>query len=365
MHVVGDSVGGIRKHIHDIVFGLHKEFNFFYICSEKTDETFKKEISDLSKITLDFMQLNIVKKPSLSDISNIVKILLFVKKNNIDIVHGHGAKGGLYARAVGMMTNIKVCYTPHGGVVHSMFNRYEDYIYSKVERFLIPKTTKFIFESLYTKNSFYRRFKVKNELDFIVNYNGIDFDEMSAGDVSYKKKHDLTIGFFGMLREEKGIIFSLDVIENISKSLNVKYYIYGEGALKDTVEKIIKDKSLSGVVFLKGYVTDVLSEMQNVDIVFLPSLFESFGYVAVEAMYLKKPLACSDAGALPEVVGSSYPYLFTSGSISDAVNKLKAIDASLHLLEFKKELDVYAENSKLKFSKKIMLQKLADCYRSF
>jgi glycosyltransferase involved in cell wall biosynthesis len=364
LHVVGDSVGGIRKHVHDVIFGLNDEFNFFYICSTKIDETFKKDFSEISRFTVDFMQLNIVKKPALSDIYNIIRILYFVKKNKINIIHGHGAKGGLYARIVGMFTNVKVCYTPHGGIVHSMFNRYEEFLYSKVEKFLIPRTTQFIFESLYTKNNFYKKFKVKKDLNFIVNYNGVDFDEVRNSDVVHKMDDHLIIGFFGMLREEKGVFLSIDVIEKISKSLNVKYYIYGDGPLKDAAEKLIQDRNLSDIIFLKGYVTDVLDAMQNVDIVFLPSLFESFGYVAVEAMYLKKPLVCSDAGGLPEVVGPSYPFLFSSGSVSDAYEKINRINASMKLTAFKEELSSYAEKSKVKFSKGNMLTKLADCYNN-
>lgn len=364
LHVVGDSVGGIRKHIHDIIFGLNEEFNFFYICSNTIDDTFKNELAEVKRLTAVLLQLNIVKKPALSDFYNIAKILSFVKENKINIIHGHGAKGGLYARIVGMFTNVKVCYTPHGGVVHSMFNQYEDFIYSKVESFLISKTNKFIFESNYTKNNFYKRFKVKRNINFIVNYNGIDVESLSSIDVLHKKNDQITIGFFGMLREEKGILFSINVIEEIAKKIDVKYYIYGDGPLENTIRKIINDKNLSNIVFLKGYVTNVLDAMQNVDIVFLPSLFESFGYVAVEAMCLKKPLVCSDAGALSEVVGSSYPFLFKSGSIAHACEKIISINSSMKLPYFMRDLDSYAANSKSKFSKNKMLNNLADCYNN-
>ena len=50
--------------------------------------------------------------------------------------------------------------------------------------------------------------------------------------------------------------------------------------------------------------------MQSVDVILIPSLFESFGYVAVEAMMLSCPLIVSKTGGLVDVVGHDYGYFF-------------------------------------------------------
>lgn len=69
------------------------------------------------------------------------------------------------------------------------------------------------------------------------------------------------------------------------------------------------------------------SEPQRVlakaDVVVVPSRWpESFGLVAAEAMAMGCPLIVSDAGALPEVVGAAYPWIFAAGSVDELTRML-------------------------------------------
>lgn len=68
---------------------------------------------------------------------------------------------------------------------------------------------------------------------------------------------------------------------------------------------------------------EFLSLLQRVDIVLIPSRYESFSLIAAEAVALKVPLVCSNIDAIVEHVGDGYPLMFESGDIFAFVNRLK------------------------------------------
>ena len=74
LQIVGDPSGGIRKHIHDIFWGLNQEFSFHYITSADGDAQFKKDLPLLLDVGVQFRALKIVKRPSLTDFYNIIII---------------------------------------------------------------------------------------------------------------------------------------------------------------------------------------------------------------------------------------------------------------------------------------------------
>jgi len=303
LQIVGDPSGGIRKHIHDIFWGLHQEFSFHYITSADGDAQFKKDLPLLLDVGVQFRALKIVKRPSLTDFYNIIIIYKYIKQYNISLVHGHGAKGGLYARIAGKLAGCKVIYTPHGGVVHNMFGRIESRIYLAVEKFLCLFTDLLIFESHYTENSFNAKFgccKVKK----VVNYNGVSIpQDVVLKTINHKADSVRKIGVFGIMRHEKGQDIAYEAIRTLlQQGVKVELHFFGEGPLKDVLMKQAEQDGIVDDVFFHGYVTDVYVHMLKMDCILIPSRFESFGYVAIEASLACKFVICSRTGGLVEIL---------------------------------------------------------------
>lgn len=304
LHVVGDPIGGIRKHVHDILNCLHKEFDFVYISSNAGDTVFCSEIHELSEKIENYYSLNIKKKPAIGDVYNIIKIYKLIKLHGIDVVHGHGAKGGLYARIAGKLAGCKVIYTPHGGVVHSMFKPLASMLYKIIEKCLCFLTDFLIFESHYTANSFSKRFGCK-KVKKIVNYNGVQIFPMITFEkkitpVSLTKK----IGVFGVMREEKGQDIAYEAVKNIvlEDHIGVELHFFGGGPLKKQLKDRSVNEGVAGQMFFHGEVSNVYEKMVSMDFILIPSRFESFGYVAVEAALLGVPIISSKVGGLNEVL---------------------------------------------------------------
>src|SRR5205085_241243 len=69
------------------------------------------------------------------------------------VVHGHGAKGGAYARLARNARGIRV-YTPHGGSLHYRWSTPAGFLYLAAERALMARTDLFLFESHFGRDAF-------------------------------------------------------------------------------------------------------------------------------------------------------------------------------------------------------------------
>lgn len=330
--VVGDPTGGIRRHVHSIIKGIDKAtFKISYVYDDSVaDSAFYKEINVLTSNLVGKMALKVHKSPHPTDVINIYQLRHFVISQHVDIIHGHGAKAGLYARVVGLMTGIPSVYTPHGGVTHDMFSRWAGWVYQTIERILAPLTGQFIFESQYTANAMAKRlgYVPKNA---VVNNNGVELLSASASLVEDAKNIMLEIdggsilrfGVFGMLREQKGQSVAISALKILKqRNLSVSLHLFGDGPAKELLKQKSLDDGVSDAVFFHGDTSPVEPWMCAVDVIVIPSLFESFGYVAVEAMMLQRPIIASMVGGLKDILTDDTAILVPSKDpvlLSDAM----------------------------------------------
>ena len=89
----------------------------------------------------------------------------------------------------------------------------------------------------------------------------------------------------------------------VDKNIYLLICGYGSESQINTVKKIVKNLNLEKRIFLKDFRADNLNLISQCNILVIPSLrFESFGYTAIEAMSLRKPVIASRIGGLTEVI---------------------------------------------------------------
>ena len=110
--------------------------------------------------------------------------------------------------------------------------------------------------------------------------------------------------FVGRLVYEKGAHVLINAIPKIIAGINAKFVIVGSGYMKDQLLNIVKSMGLEHKVLFAGFVDDeTLLRLQScADVSVVPSLFEPFGIVALEAMAAKSAVVVSDTGGLAEIV---------------------------------------------------------------
>lgn len=116
-------------------------------------------------------------------------------------------------------------------------------------------------------------------------------------------ENDFVIGFVGQLDERKGI---WDLLEGfrlfVREWKNTTLFLCGVGPLRGEIQEFARKNDLEAKIKLAGFRDDVPEIMKMVDVLALPSLWEGFGIVVIEAMAAAKPVIVSRASNLPEIV---------------------------------------------------------------
>ncbi|MCC7208627.1 MAG: glycosyltransferase, partial [Anaerolineae bacterium] len=80
------------------------------------------------------------------------------------------------------------------------------------------------------------------------------------------------------------------------------YVIIGDGPLRQDLDARIGSLGLRGRAHLAGWRSDAAALMPAFDVFLMPSVWEGFGLVVLEAMAARLPVIASRVSALPEIV---------------------------------------------------------------
>ncbi len=124
-----------------------------------------------------------------------------------------------------------------------------------------------------------------------------------------------------------GIISACRIICNIREDIAVD--IVGEGEKMDEYKKTVQAFSLDGVIrFLGGKSKeDIARMMQNADFFVLPSRYEPFGVVFIEALACGLPVVATRVGGIPEIVDDK------SGILVEPDNPQALADAMMYMMD--------------------------------
>ena len=103
------------------------------------------------------------------------------------------------------------------------------------------------------------------------------------------------------------------------------------------------------------YINEFLSK---IDLFILPSKYEGFGLVLLEAMVAKKPIIAANNSAIPEVLGKTYEGLFLTGDANALAHQIKTAISDKNFSErlvqsYSSQLSSFDPSEMNKYIKKI------------
>ena len=139
-----------------------------------------------------------------------------------------------------------------------------------------------------------------------------------------KSSRTFKIGSIGRLVDQKDyptllMAFKELLINHPASEL----YIVGIGNRKKELEILVRSLEIYEKVFFLGRTSYITEFLSLIDLFVLPSRYEGFGLVLLEAMSAKKPILASNNSSIPEVLGSDFPGLFKTGSVADLLGKIE------------------------------------------
>ncbi|MFO8055478.1 MAG: glycosyltransferase [Bacteroidales bacterium] len=134
----------------------------------------------------------------------------------------------------------------------------------------------------------------------------------------------LIIGNAGRMVYQKGQEFLLTLAGLLQTEINdFEIHIAGDGPLKGRLQSEIEKQGLSEKVKLKDFQTSLNAFYREIDIFVLPSRWEGFGYVMVEAMLHQKPVIAFDISSNPEIISNNKTgYLIPWGQLEKFKEKI-------------------------------------------
>lgn len=321
LQVLRAPIGGLYRHVSDLSAALCARGHDVGIIMASDQEYAQTEVR-LSPIhqqlTLGVHRLPMARLFGVSDITTPIALRKLMQKLDVDIVHGHGAKGGFHARLARLgQAQPAALYTPHGGALHFAPNTPAGFIFDRIERSLFGLTEGVIFESAYAQQVYFDRIGQPRCAAPII-HNGLADDEFEpvAPDANAAD-----FAFIGELRTLKGIMHLLDALVDVSApdGRPATLVIAGDGALRTGIEARVAQDDLKGRVRLLG-IQPARSVFAQAQCVVVPSLAESLPYVVLEAAAASKPVIATKVGGVSEIFGETADDLIPAGD-SDALSK--------------------------------------------
>lgn len=249
------------------------------------------------------------------------------EKINFDIIHSHGLFPDSYSAAL-ISTHFS---TPL--VVH-LHDSFLNLIYKKFPRkidFILKTMTKILpvshFQSQILLDTVSRP-DIKNKISVV--YNGVDLDAFKIEMNAQKDIDHFRVIFIGNNYKGKGLSTLLHSIAILKAYYVIKLDIIGDDKDKPEFVELIENIGLKGYVNFKGNIpNDKLPALiPDYNILVLPSEFETFGIVLIEAMACGIPVIATNVTAIPEIVSDEeVGILFSPGNIEELAKALeKAIN---------------------------------------
>jgi glycosyltransferase involved in cell wall biosynthesis len=134
----------------------------------------------------------------------------------------------------------------------------------------------------------------------------------------------------GRMVRDKGFDVLLRAYCNLKKKLPL--VLVGDGPEQERLARLAQALGLTGEIRFRGNQDHrrVMEQMAGADVVAIPSLHESFGLIALEAMALGKPIVASSVGGLSEVLRGADAFLVEPGDPAELAAAIDSVQERLH-----------------------------------
>ena len=150
----------------------------------------------------------------------------------------------------------------------------------------------------------------------------------------------------GRLSEQKNFKLLIEAFANLNSSFgDYKLEIYGEGAQRNELEKLIDKLNLSSKVFLMGLKKNVMHVISDTSLFVLSSEFEGFPNVLIEAMASGLPVITTDfsPGVAKEIVLEQNGLIVPRNNVKELTYAIESILSDENKIE-----SMSKENVKIK-----------------
>lgn len=287
LEIIGNACrGGLESYVLTYSKNLGENFEVSYLFYNDSESIPFDEIEKLNG--------HVFTVPSIKHIFKFKKAVIeLLNKEKFDIVHSHINTLSVfplkYAKKCGVKVRIAQSHTTSN--VHEPIRHFIKLILKQFSR---RYATHFVAVSKDAADfQFGKKHSLKTTiLPGVIDTNRFNFKSTSRDRIRKElgfSQNDYVVGLFGRISGQKNQEFALKLA---SKLPNINFLFIGSGN-KDKLNKIIFKNGLKNVVMLESK-QNIEEYYSAIDCFILPSLYEGFGLVAIEALANGLPCVASN-----------------------------------------------------------------------
>ena len=274
-----------------------------------------------------------------NDITALMKICSYIRKNKIEAVVGHADKGKLMATLCGLLTNRKVIIFAHGTSFETR-KGFSKRVFIMLDRFESSVARKVICVS-----PFLKELRAETKIDktgksvvpAMGSCGGIDCQKFNSDNVSAEKlkhlkeqygiqKSDFVIGFCGRIVKDKGVEELVMAFERFKMAIgnNVRLLLIGSEDIRDGISKDVKEiiRHDHSIICTGQIDSDIEYYYSMMDVFVLPTHRDGFGMCLIEAAAMGVPVLTTNITGSRDAINNGYNGLYIQLSPNDIAEKL-------------------------------------------
>jgi glycosyltransferase involved in cell wall biosynthesis len=297
---------GVGRHLVDLVEAMTERGHEVHLLHSvgRADPNFLGRIGQLPGARHKAFAMR--REPHWSDIGIVLALARYARKwGPFDVVHGHSSKGGAYARLVGTLVGGKRVYTPHAFVTMSpQLTALRRTIYARAELGLSYLSDQIICCSD-LERAHAGELEIRPENLAVVHHGLSPFEHLPrqiargyrglAADV-------IIIGFVGRLDGQKAPDMLVEAAARvIGPKRKLHVIVVGDGPLRESLLDLTRRLRMADAFSWLGEVP-ARDWLAAFDILAMPSRYEGFSYVLLEALHIGLPVVCTPVGGVLETI---------------------------------------------------------------
>lgn len=330
VHCFRSPVGGIFRHVRDLSQAQTAAgHEVGVVCDSSTGGVFENRLlAELEpELALGVARTPMQRHIGPGDIVSAFRTFGLIKKLRPDILHGHGAKGGVYARMFGSLlrvsgSRVARLYSPHGGSLHYDETALTGRFFFGLERLMDRFSDHILFVSQQERAMFRRKIGEPKAPHHVV-YNGIRAEEFEPVATDQEAADFL---YIGMMRDLKGPDIFIDALARAQHTLQrpVSAVMVGDG---EDRERYIAQAGALGLGERIRFEMPMPARQAftRARIVVVPSRAEAMPYIVIEALGAGRPMIASAVGGIPEIFATASNALVEPDAAAIAAKMAEAL----------------------------------------
>ncbi len=269
----------------------------------------------------------------------------------VDVIHAHLSRSARVALPLGALTGTPVVVTAHTNIASEIYAR------------LAARNNRIIAVSNFLRAQMVSWGTPPEAIEVV--HNGTEFqnaptcDRAPILDEFNIPRDSILIGQIGRVAPAKGCIPLVDAMSELAERFPKLHLILvgnEKGEVSEMIRQRVAEKKVCDRVTITGPRQDIVRLIDAFDILAAPSLMETFGLTALEAMARSKPVIATRIGGLPEVIEDGE----TGILVEPTVEALR--DAIAYLVENPHQARAMGINGKVRASTHFSLDRMTSQY---